>query len=181
MNTQRLVEILSDCSLQCRTGPQYVLNGEEATEQQAADLLDPGVATAQGREPVRGGVLEIFDMPHVSDVQKARSDVKIVDMIFVDVAVDTAKAESRRSELVEVLSEYPEMDRLTQGPSYIEIGADIGDQGLALQLMAVGSVLGFWQVMSGLTLGMDRDMARQMAGVGLLNITGYNPEGKAKD
>ena len=41
------------------------------------------------------------------------------------------------------------------GPSYIELGAWIGDQGLALALMGLGSALGIWGIITPQTLGIE--------------------------
>lgn len=53
--------------------------------------------------------------------------------------------------------------------SYIELGAWIGDQGLALQYMALGVSLGLFKLLSGKTmLRSTQEEALQLAGVGLL-------------
>jgi hypothetical protein len=56
--------------------------------------------------------------------------------------------------------------------SYLEIGAWIGDQGLALKLMALGTHVGLWVLRTPLTelKGIDLDLALQMAGVGLITV-----------
>jgi hypothetical protein len=172
MNTERLYELIRDCSVQCRTGPAVTVNGEEATDEQKQALNDGDFKS------LGGGVVEMFAMPHVSEVQKGRPDMTSVDMVFIDIAVDETKAKKHRDEIVSILNEYPDMERLKGGPSYIELGATVGDQGLALQLMAVGSVLGLWDIISGKTMGMTDEQARDAAGVGFLLISGYSPNGK---
>lgn len=54
--------------------------------------------------------------------------------------------------------------------SYIEMGADIGDQGMALQAMGLGTLLGIWGLLSPKVHGISDAMALQMAGVGYLSI-----------
>lgn len=164
MDTDRLYELIRDCAVQCRTGPAVTVDGEEATEQQRSEINEGTLA---------GGIIEFFAMPHVSEVQKQRPDLKIVDMVFIDVAVDPVKAEKHRDEIVRILNDYPEMERLKGGPSYMEIGAVLGDQGFALAVMAVGSVLGLWDIISGKTIGASPQETKDMAGVGFLLISGY--------
>jgi hypothetical protein len=144
MNTKRLYEILSDCTVQLR-------KGEEVTD----TTLDSGL-----------WVREIYAMPHESE---ALPTVEKVDMVFLTIGVDKAEAEKHRAELHAILSEYP---RFKDGPSYIEVGAEIGDQGAAFQLFAVGKVLGFWDVVTPMMLGFKGDEARDMAGLGYIMVTG---------
>lgn len=144
MNTARLYEILSDCTVQLRKGAEV----EERTE-------DSGLR-----------VKEIFAMPHESAAPPA---VEKIDMVFLTIGVDKAKAEKHRAELFQILSEYP---RFKDGPSYIEVGAEIGDQGAAFQLFAVGKVLGFWDVITPHALGFEGDEAREMAGRGHIMVSG---------
>ena len=57
--------------------------------------------------------------------------------------------------------------------SYIELGGWIGDQGLALTLMGLGSVLGLWELLTpermfGKTF--PKEMLDQMAGAGYITV-----------
>jgi hypothetical protein len=55
--------------------------------------------------------------------------------------------------------------------NYIEMGADIGDQGLALQTMGLGSLLGAWNLITPKMLGLsDESLVRQMAGMGFIIV-----------
>lgn len=171
MNIDRLYEIIRDCAVQCRTGPAVTVDGEEATEAQKQQINEG---------TMESGVIEFFSMPHISEVQKQRPDMKLVDMVFLDIAVDPAKAEKHRAELVSILNQYPEMDRLKSGPSYMELGAVFGDQGFAMMVMAVGSVLGLWGIISGKLTGMSDEDARDAAGIGFLLVSGYDPNGRPK-
>src|SRR5882724_8012570 len=110
MDMKRLHEILNDTTAQLRKG--------EVIREEKRDGLD---------------VLTIDAMPHESEV----GGVEKVDLQFLTIGVDKAKAEKRRAELVALLDDYPQPARLASGPSYIEVGAEIGDQGAAFQLFAL--------------------------------------------
>ena len=58
------------------------------------------------------------------------------------------------------------------------IGGYIGDQGAAFQLMALGQVLGLWEVITPSSLGLTGERASMAAGAGYLMISGYHPEKK---
>lgn len=61
--------------------------------------------------------------------------------------------------------------------SYIEIGGWIGDQGLALQFMGLGELLGLWGVMHpGKIMPADHPLAKEMAGAGMVSLM---PKGNA--
>lgn len=62
------------------------------------------------------------------------------------------------------------LKRLLSGPSYIEIGAWIGDQGLAMHFMALGNILGLWDIIIPETLGITGKQADEMAGMGFVMI-----------
>jgi hypothetical protein len=147
MDLNRLYHILGDCTVQLRKGPEV--------ERERVGPVD---------------VTHVYAMPHESE---AKPEVEKVDVTFMVIGVDKAVAEAHRAELVTILNAYPEPDRLAGGPSYIEVGGVIGDQGAAFQLFAVGQVLGLWQVITPRTLGFTGDTEREMAGRGLVMITGY--------
>jgi hypothetical protein len=119
------------------------------------------------------GVTEIFAMPHVDEMP---AGFEPVDMEFLTIGVDRAAAERNKSELVSILETYP-AGRLASGPSYIEVGGEIGDQGAAFQLFALGKTLGLWDVVTPTTLGFEGAEAREMAGRGLIMTTGFNLDG----
>ena len=121
-------------------------------------------------------VTEVFGYDHTSEAPKGDGFDK-VDMVFVDVVVDKAIAEHYRTNLAEELRGYPQPERLAGGPSYIELAPNIGmEQEGALRLMALGQTLGLWKVVSGKTMGMDDATTRELAGRGLLMISGYKPQ-----
>jgi hypothetical protein len=152
MNIDRLNQILNETTIQLR-------KGAEITES--------------------SGVVEIFKMPHVSEAQPW---VEKIDLHFIVVGVDKERAEQSRSELIELLKTYPQPDRLVGGPSYIEVGAVLGDQGAALQLFALGQVLGLWKVITPATLGFkEGPTSDQMAGGGFIMISGFKGDPNEKE
>lgn len=159
MDISRLHEILAETTCQLRKGEEF--EGTPELVEQAK----------RGEEIKGGGVLEIYAMPHESE---APSNLEKVDVEFVTIGVDRVTAETRKDELVALLNEYPNPDELAGGPSYISVGATIGDQGAAFQLFALGKVLGLWDVITPARLGVtDPETARRMAGAGYVMCTGY--------
>lgn len=160
-NTKRLYEILEATTMQLRKGE--VLEGTPELVEQVK----------RGDEELTGGgVLEVFAMPHVDE---APEHVEIVDVELLAIAVNRVGAQKARDELIEILNDYPRPDRLAKGPSYIEVGAEIGDQGAAFQLFALGKYLGLWDIITPGTLKITGEKAREMAGLGFVMITGYTP------
>jgi len=149
MNLDRLHEILRETTVQLRKGAEVEKHIEKS-----------------GLE-----VTEIFAMPP-SDAPVAEA-LERIDMEFLVIGVDKEKAEQHKAELVEILNTYPQPDRLAGGPSYIEVGAEIGDQGAAFQLFALGKVLGLWDVITPATMGITGPEAKQMAGMGFVMMSGY--------
>lgn len=147
MNLDRLYQILRETTVQLRKG---------------AEVEERRVGNVQ--------VTEVYAMPH--DAQAKNGIVK-VDCHFIVVGVDKAKAEQHKGELVAILKTYSQPDRLAGGPSYIEVGAEIGDQGAAFQLFALGKVLGLWDIITPEKLGFTGPEASQMAGSGFVMISGF--------
>lgn len=55
--------------------------------------------------------------------------------------------------------------------SYIELGGWIGDQGVAMQFMGLGALLGLFRLMTPKMLpGLPADLMSQMAGAGMVSI-----------
>ena len=132
-------------------------------------LREPLKWTGGIRESASGlRVTEVFMMPHHSE---AATDLKMVDVHFMKIGVDVAKAEARREELIDLLNCWDGND-LSGGPSYISIGGDLGSQSLALDLFALGEALGLWKV---LTLGIPEgdDRGDELAGKGFVFMSGY--------
>jgi hypothetical protein len=157
MNLEKLYALLGECSQQLRKGD--IVHG-------TPELVD---AIERGDQHLPGGVVSIDMMPHV----EAAPDLAKIDCHFLWVGVDKAKAERWRADLVALLADYPEPERLAVGPSYIEVGAVIGDQGAAFQLFAIGEVLGLWTVITPERLGITGPTADDMAGRGYVMMSGY--------
>lgn len=162
MDLTKLYALLRETTVQLRKGEMF--EGDR-------HLLDQA---KEGVEPERGlqgsGVLEVYAMPPVS----AAPDLEKVDCEFIVVGVDKAKAEARRDDFVDLLRRYPQPDRLAAGPSYIEVGGVIGDQGAAFCLFALGQVLGLWKVITPAQFGLTGEEARRAAGSGFVMITGWS-------
>ena len=149
MDLPRLHEILRQTTIQLRKGGEV--------EERMVDGVE---------------VVDVYAMP---PVHAARPDVELIDVEFITIGVDKGKAETQRDSLVGILRTYPDPQRLAQGPSYIEVGAELGDQGLALQLFALGKALGLWDIITPASLGFSGDEARDLAGRGFVMITGFLP------
>lgn len=121
-------------------------------------------------------VTTINMMPHESE---ARPEIEKIDLEFLVVGVNRAAAEVHRDELIAILNKYPlapaGTNRLLDGPSYIEVGAVIGDQGAAFQLFALGKVLGLWEIITPRTFGAHGADAERLAGLGYIMISGFKP------
>lgn len=145
MNLSKLYKILADCTVQIR-------KGEIVTQET--------------------GVTTINMMPSAGEV---REGLVHVDLEFLIVGVDAAKAEFYRPDIIVLLNSYPQPKRLAGGPSYIEVGGVIGSQGAAFQLFALGQVLNLWKVITPASLGLKGAEARRMAGAGFIMTDGYKP------
>ena len=123
---------------------------------------------------------EIFGYPSIKEAPMAENFV-MVDMVFVDVVVDKKIAFVLRNSLTDILDNYPDKGMLAQGPSYIAIAGGIEmEQEWALRLMALGSVLGLWEIITARTLLPEADDAQvtDLAGRGYLMISGYRKSAK---
>lgn len=121
---------------------------------------------------------EILDMTTIfyrsSQVEFAPG-VEVVDLELVSVAVSTGAANILKAELIKILDTYPQLDRLKLGPSYIEVGAVIGDQGAAFRLFALGKVLGLWDIITPSQLSKinSDEKTQKLGGLSLVMISGY--------
>lgn len=155
-------EILRETTQQFRKGA--VIHG-------TPELVDAIAAMSpEGDLPNVGGTVTFDMMPKVP---APAENVKLVDLHFIQVGVDMAKAEAWRADLTEWLNAHAADFR--DGPSYIAVGGVLGDQGLALQLFALGSALGLWQVITPEAFGMTGAEADNAAGLGFVMISGYRP------
>lgn len=96
-----------------------------------------------------------------------------VDMVFFKVAFkdEPTLEEFKRLTAESKHGDYAEVDPLDgKEHNYIELGAWIGDQGLAMLYMALGVHLGAFELFSPALLGLSGPKALPFAGVGMLSI-----------
>ena len=125
--------------------------------------------------PVNGvQVTHMFAMPHESE---ALPEVKKVDVHFITIGVDLVEAAKHKDALVAELEKWPN-DRLTHGPSYIEVGAELGSQDAALGLFGLGEALDLWKVITPKTMHVEGPQADVLAGQGFVMISGFRGLGK---
>ncbi len=150
-NLERLHKILAVTCTQLRKGP-------EVTSEQSGGGME---------------VITVQAMPHESAFA-GREGYAQIDVHFLTISVDLTEAEEHKAELIEILGAYPEPERLAAGPSYIEIGGVIGDQGAALTLFALGEALDLWRVLTPATLGIEGSDAKDLAGRGMVLMSGFD-------
>ena len=96
-----------------------------------------------------------------------------IDMVFFKVAADDSASLETLKELTEDNKEgnFCSVDPFDgKEHNYMELGAWIGDQGLALLYMVLGVSLGAFNLLSPALLGVGGDLAMKMAGMGFLSI-----------
>jgi hypothetical protein len=160
MDIDRLYKILRETTIQLRKGE--MIHGDKPL----VDAIKTGVES----DKLPGGVVTFDMMPTVAE---AADGLEKIDLEFLVVGVHKAKAEKHRAELIGLLNTYPDPASLAGGPSYITVGGEIGDQGAAFQLFALGKVLGLWDVITPSLCGMKGEEAKQAAGNGFIMMTGY--------
>lgn len=105
-----------------------------------------------------------------------KEDFEIIDCVLVKVVVNKLKARAHKKDLIELLRNFPNEQLIKEGPSYIAMGGELGDQGAAFQLFALGHVLELWRLVTPITIGMTGKDAIDAAGVGWVMITGFNKD-----
>lgn len=105
-----------------------------------------------------------------------------VDVFFIRVqVVQLASDRDRFLQLLRAaLADHGEFcdltpERLSQGPSYIELGGWLGDQTVALMFIALGARLDLWDVITPATFGVQGEAAKELAGNGMV-LVGPKPE-----
>ena len=96
-----------------------------------------------------------------------------VDMVFFKVSAKNNPEETKLRQLIEdnIKGEVVDLDPWDgKEHSYLEVGGWIGDQGLALTLMGLGSILGLWKLMTPKMLPLPDELVMQMAGKGMISI-----------
>lgn len=94
------------------------------------------------------------------------------DLVFFKVsAVNEPKADELRALIAQHKGDYEPVNPLDgKEHNYLELGGYMGDQGLALMLMGLGSLLGLWRLLTPKSLGLPDDLAMQMAGSGMISV-----------
>jgi len=103
----------------------------------------------------------------VANPEKHQPNGHTIDMVFFEVAKkDDANKEDFLS-LVEI--EFPHwLDG--EEHNYIHMGAEIGDQGIAIMTIALGHILGVWVALTPALLPLPKELQKQMAGMGMLSM-----------
>lgn len=97
------------------------------------------------------------------------------DLIFFKVAAkDNPDAETLRKLVKEHVGDYGPCDLFDgKDHSYLEVGGFVGDQGLAMMLMGLGSILGLWKLLTPRTVFgnlLPDATVQQMAGAGYVSV-----------
>lgn len=115
-----------------------------------------------------------FDAPANPNAEQPSGHTANVEFFEVR-AKEGADAEALRALIVENKSgAFLDVD-LFDGKehNYIELGGWIGDQGLALMLIGLGSLLGLWDLLTPSAIFKDaipKEAAMRMAGMGMVAI-----------
>jgi len=107
-----------------------------------------------------------FDAPQ--NPEQKQPNGHTVNLTFFEVS---AKGGNKEDFLSLVRAEHPEwLDGKEH--SYINVGGEMGDQGLALMTIGLGHILGAWKALSPDTLipSLPIDVKKQMAGAGMVNL-----------
>ena len=116
----------------------------------------------------------------VAHTQVAPPAQSAQDIMFLGVdIVGEPDPELLKSLLQEHAGEFAEVSILDgEEHGYIELGGWLGSQELALRLMALGSALGLWQLLTPRTvLGeyVDEETVRMLADKGMITVVAAKP------
>ncbi len=99
------------------------------------------------------------------DPDKHQPGGHTIDMAFFKVA-RTEDADAKTFQAL-VETEFPHwLDGSEYG--YQKVGAEMGDQGIAIMTIALGDLLGVWRAITPERIGVPPDLALKMAGMGML-------------
>jgi hypothetical protein len=97
-------------------------------------------------------------------------DNKVVELHFMTVAVDVARAQAHGVNFLDFMANSrairPMGSSTDMFTSYTDIGGAVGDQWLGLQAMAAGEALGLWKVYTPADAGYEGGDANAIAGAG---------------
>lgn len=104
-----------------------------------------------------------------------------IDCHYVHVGFTEALAELSHQEFYDLVAsategvfQYMHISDWSSGPSYISIGAWLGDQTLAFQFMACVQAHGLGKVITPASLGVTGERGEAMAGAGYVLLSGLN-------
>lgn len=115
-----------------------------------------------------------FDAPINPELEQPQGHT--VNLTFFEVAVKNSPDADKLRELIlaNKKGSWAEVNPLDgKEHNYIELGAWIGDQGLAIMLMGLGKLLGLWELITpDIMLGEDapEDLKQSMAQAGMVTI-----------
>lgn len=101
------------------------------------------------------------------DPESKQPEGHTIDMAFFKVAKSPQADAAIFKALVE--EEYPHWLN-GEEYSYMRIGAEMGDQSIAIMTIALGDLLGVWDALTPAKMLVPQDMAVHMAGMGLLTF-----------
>lgn len=127
------------------------------------------------------GTINVTTVDAFPAAPEAEAGLKQYDLHFVTVGVDPNLADDTKTAFIEQLNEWPDAAELVGGPSYIAVGATIGDQTRAFQFFALGAYYELWSIVTPEALGVTGDDADAMAGNGFIMCTGYHRNGLDDD
>lgn len=122
-------------------------------------------------------VIEVYGYPPKPEHER------LIDLHFIWVGGVEGNSPEHLRDLFEAALEYKngefgaiDRDRAKGGPSYIEWGGWLGSQDIALQMLGLGELLGWWEVVTPERLGMPPDVADMMAGQGMIMNAGLKEQ-----
>lgn len=113
-------------------------------------------------------------------VREARDAEGAADIVFFGVKPGPKATAEELRRLIKLHAESPEHEAVDlfdgKEHSYLELGAWLGDQGLALALMGLGAALGLWKLLTphsvlGDIVARGSEQEKRMAGMGYISIT----------
>lgn len=99
-----------------------------------------------------------------------------IDCHFVTVGVNPQQAEAHRQDFLALLEQFPDAQRLYDGPSYKHVAGVVGDEMTALRVFGLGQALGLWKVILPVQVGIPPELADEAASLGLIVTTGYKSQ-----
>lgn len=108
---------------------------------------------------------ECIDAPEKPE--EKQPDGHTADLVFFKVAKTNGATKEAFEKFVK--DEFPHWLN-GEEHNYLEMGADIGDQGLALMAMGLGKLLDVWQLLTPKMLPIPEDLQMQMAGMGMISV-----------